>query len=348
VSEAAGGEPAGEFDLVALVCLLARTSAAGAGDLQHVRFTPETSLAYPASEVAAAGRAADADDGPTVLRTPLIGLLGAMGPMPVPYTELTAARERAGQHALFDLLALIHHPQAALLVRAHLATRFWLQHGLRTSSAAGAADDDGTTQPFTRVLCALVGTLACAAGAPRGLPWQFVVHHAGLLRRRPLPAVSLTALLHDYFGVPVAVRQFTGGYVDLPHAACTRLGNADARVGITALLGDRVFDPGADLLLHIGPVRRALFLELVAAGDAARTLAAAVAFALGPTQAFSYAVELAAEDVPPAVLPPANVIADDAPQRLGWALWLRDGDSARAFVSGPFRVAPLLPASAIQ
>lgn len=321
-----------EFDLVPLV----RMATANGQPLDAVRFVPDTTLAYPANEV----EDADAVAGGTRLRTRLIGLLAAMGPMPLPYTELASAQAQVGEHAFLDLLEMIHHAQAKQLVRAHLASRFWLQHGLRLSSRESNAAAVSGEQAFTRVLCALVGTLGCAGDVPRGLPLQFVVYYAGLLRRRPMPAASLTALLRDYFAVPVAMQQFTGGCFELPAEAYARLGADDVCLGTTALLGDRVFDPSAELTLRIGPVRLAMFLDLLPGGTGAATLAAVVAFALGPTQKFSYAVELAAEDVPPAALASAACADSQAPQRLGLALWLRNEDTACAFTSGPFRVAP--------
>jgi type VI secretion system protein ImpH len=164
------------------------------------------------------------------------------------------------------------------------------------------------------------------------------VFYAGVLAQQPCSADALARVLSDYFGVPAAARQFEGAWVDIP-ADARRLvgGDAGGRIGQDQLLGDRYFDPSLGFKLDFGPMRLKDLQTLLPGTPGADVLDRFVRFAGGPDQEFQYALTLAADEVPPARL----ASEPDAPQRLGWTLWLRAGDEPGEAISGPFAARPI-------
>ena len=109
---------------------------------------------------------------------------------------------------------------------------------------------------------------------------------AAVWARQPRSAAGLEKLVKAAFGVEARVEPFHGAWVDLPEEDLTRLGGRDAgnaRLGSTALLGSRVFDASAGIILRLGPLteaQRRMFLP-PPAGTCRADLLALVRWYLG-------------------------------------------------------------------
>ena len=102
---------------------------------------------------------------------------------------------------------------------------------------------------------------------------QAVAHYAGGIRQHPVSALFLQRILTDYFGTPVRVEQFVGGWYRVPDHARTRLGVGNAALGSTALAGDRLWQRDLRMRLWVGPLDKGRFEAFLPGGDADAWLA---------------------------------------------------------------------------
>ena len=93
------------------------------------------------------------------------------------------------------------------------------------------------------------------------MPDRFKLFHAGGLGMQTRPPEVLERLVRDFFQVPAAVREFTGGWLRLPEALCCRLGvEADSsRLGRGAVAGTRILQRQQRFRLRLGPLKLADF-----------------------------------------------------------------------------------------
>lgn len=204
---------------------------------EGVRFLQELSFAFPTAEVVAA-RAERGGDGERIaLTTALMGLYGAVSPLPAYVTErLLADDETSPARGLIDLL---HHRVLALLYRA--LTRY----------RAAVPPPDGDGLRWMRRLQAVAGLPEGGDGAVRG---ERLLGWAGLLARQPRGADALAQVIGQWFAVPCAVEQCVARWTDLPATAQTRLGEANATLGGDVVCGERVLSRATAFRLAIGPV----------------------------------------------------------------------------------------------
>ena len=111
-----------------------------------------------------------------------MGLTGPSGVLPTPYTELfidrrTQYRDRTG-HAFLDMFT---HRAVSLFYQA------WRKHRIYLPYEAGNPDG------FSRNLLDIVGVglghlQQRLAASGKGIPDQFLIHYAGLLTQKPIPA----------------------------------------------------------------------------------------------------------------------------------------------------------------
>lgn len=289
------------------------------GDI--VRFRTGSSLAYPPSDVLEL-RARE-EGVPPDLAVSVMGLVGPSGVLPRAYTETTNAALRSRSRALHDFLDLLAHRLLALFARS--GTKY------RPSRIAETADlTSAPSDPLRDALLALTGyatgglTDRLAAGtAP-------LLHYGGLFAAHPRSADRLQAMVSDWLGRPVEVRQFKGAWLALPPDQRTRLGALGFpgqfdRLGEDGAIGVRAWDVQAGIVLRIGPLDRRDFAALLPDGRTLGALVSLVRAYLGFVTGFAVNLVVQAPQVPPLQL---RRDADPAP-RLGWNTWLDAPPGAR-------------------
>ena len=150
--------------------------------------------------------------------------------------------------------------------------------------------------------------------------------YAGLLAHRPRCALGLEGLLHDYFRMPVRVLQFQGEWLRIDADKQSRLGDlgGSARLGVTAVVGARVWDVQGKIRIRLGPLTYAQYRDLMPDRQPFRQrkaffkLAHLVRTYVGPELDFDVQLVLRAEEAPELRLP---VGTEEGPQ-LGWNSWL--------------------------
>ena len=330
------------FQAVRLLEAVARVRSEEAGVATHgsvgadtapgdepVRLRAAASLRFPRGTVVELTEAPPAAEGPRrppTLTVDFFGLLGTLGALPVPYTELVLRRVRMRDETLRDFLALFDHRALSLFVRAHEKYRFPLL--FERTRWSGGRDD-----PFSAGLFALGGfgtgglrgRLACAD--------EVFLRFAGHFARRPRPAVCLARMLSAYFELPVEIEQFRGDWLTLPVAERTRLpteadpSGSNARLGADAVLGSHSFDMTGGFRVRVGPLPWEAFRRFLPTGDLLRPMSDLVRTYVGPEFAFDVVPILAPNEAP------ACRLSDEGPDvpRLGWNTWVRRDPVAKTF-----------------
>jgi len=266
--------------------------------LRHIlRFRNSLSLTFPASEIESLSidLTADAPKSGTVtgiqLTPAFMGLLGANGTLPLHYTEWIAAHEYTERdESIRACLDLFSDRSIGLFFRAW--TKYRPEH---------AIDVDGE-DPYRPLLLSLG---VRPAPQPHTQSGDFdpradaMVLYLGLLRQRPMSAAALSCILPDYFGVPIAIEQFVGGWDDIADNRQCRMGGENATLGHSGALGVRAWRHDLGVTLHIGPLCKADFERFLPGTDGARALEAMLTLVGIPGLRYMAHVMLRPEDVAP-------------------------------------------------
>ena len=296
----------GRFD-AATAIRVAEARAAAAGKALAI-------TARPGNRLAATAIAAAAETETEVrLETPLMGLAGALSPLPPAYTEIAARDRRRGAGGLAAFLDVFSGRLAQLYAAAaerHDMARLLRWHPPGRNRIVGA-------------LHALIGFGTPGMERLRPLPEDETLRHVAVLSGRIRSAEGLRAILGAELDLPVEVEQFRLRWRRLPQAELTRLGGAQ-RLGDAAAAGERAPDRGGQVRVRVGPVRYADFLSLTEGQERLRRLRGLAQLHLGPVVDFDVQVVLDRRDVP------RTQMGGDGPAaRLGWNAWARTEPAAR-------------------
>lgn len=264
--------------------------------LRHIlRFRNSLSLTFPASEIESLSidLAADAPKPGTVtsiqLTPAFMGLLGVNGTLPLHYTEWIATHEYAERdESIRACLDLFSDRSISLFFRAW--TKYRPEH---------AIDVDGE-DPYRPLLLSLGAGPAAQPRAQTGdvdPHADAMVFYIGLLRQRPMSAAALGCILPDYFGVPIVIEQFVGGWDDIADNRQCRMGGENATLGHSGALGVRAWRHDLGVTLHIGPLCKADFERFLPGTAGARALETILELVGIPALRYTAHVMLRPEDV---------------------------------------------------
>jgi type VI secretion system protein ImpH len=274
---------------------------------EAVRFRALTGLNFPASQIYALERESDDSDNPVPpqMTVAFMGLTGPSGVLPHPYTELLMERLRNKDHALIEFLDQFNHRVLSLFFRAWEKYRFPI------------GVERGLDDRFTEFLFDIVGL------GTRGLRRRFsfadegLLSYGGLIANRPHSASAMTGLLGDYFGVPAELEQFKGQWLKLDPESTSTLGRANHQLGLSTVLGTRVWDQQSKLRVKFGPLSFAQFAAFLPNGTAFKPASELTQFFAGMEFDFDIQLVLQREEVPFCKL------STQAKPALGWTTWLK-------------------------
>lgn len=235
------------FDFYQAVSLLEHATLpcrpVGLDGYQHeaVRFRGDVSLGFPPSDVIAVALPDDVH-APALVTTAVMGLAGAHGPLPVPFTEMVLQHNSARKYAARDLLDIFNHRFLSFLYRARRKHRLALSRQMPEHSEPA------------RYLRALTGMAQGASAAKRHDAANPLLRYAGLFTGGPRSMASLEALLAAHFGVQVRGEQMVGKWLDISPAEWSRIGrssNTRNALGSSTLVGKRTWDQRAGIRLHL-------------------------------------------------------------------------------------------------
>ncbi|MFZ4791408.1 MAG: type VI secretion system baseplate subunit TssG [Candidatus Competibacteraceae bacterium] len=275
-----------------------------------VRLAQEPSMAFAPATLSAF----DPGDGsrPPRLSEYFLGLFGPHGPLPVHLTEY--ARDRSRQHGdrTFARFAdLFHHRILSLFYRAWADTQ------------PTVSFDRPETDRFNVYLGAQFGLGMPSLWNRDAAPDLAKFHYAGRLVCQTRNPEGLEAILADFFKLPMRVDPFVGHWLPLDEASRCRLGETPATglLGMTAVIGERVWDCQHRFRIVMGPMNLEEFQRFLPGSDSLRRLVAWVRNYVGDELLWDVNLILKKEEVPPLQLGKGT--------RLGWTTWLSSQPLAR-------------------
>ncbi|MGB7218844.1 MAG: type VI secretion system baseplate subunit TssG [Vicinamibacterales bacterium] len=282
---------------------------------------------------------------PPRLQVRLFGLLGPNGPLPLHITEYARERLRhAADPTLSRFLDLFNHRFLTLFYRA------WAQAQPHVNRDRPGDDH------FAAYIGAFLGISPSAFRDRDTLPDLAKFFHVGTLIRQSRNPEGLTAILEQFFRVPVRIQEFVGHWMFLSSRECTYLSREGATLGSGAALGSRVWDRQNKFQIRLGPLSFAQYKSFLPGGLMLRKLVDWVRLYLSFELDWDVRLLLKQHEVPllrlgdgrAAPKPIDSGLAPPKPRsgeggRLGWTTWLgrrrRDTDAddlclmAEAFVA---------------
>jgi type VI secretion system protein ImpH len=285
-----------------------------------VRLAQEPSLAFAPATLAGC-KTAKAGGRPR-LSVAFGGLFGPQGPLPLHLTEY--ARDRiinSGDPTFARFLDMFHHRVLSLVYRA------W-------------ADAQPTVQfdrPDEDRFRAYVGALA-GMGQPSlerrdAMPDLAKRYFAGRLVCHARHAEGLQAMLSEFFELPMRIVEFVGRWLELPDDCRCVLGEAGAfapreemglgrradhqvlaQLGVSATIGDRVWDCQTKFRIVAGPMSLDHYQRLLPGGTSLAKLEAIVKNYVGLELDWELHLVLQEREIPQTEL--------GALGQLGWTTWL--------------------------
>ncbi|CAN7377896.1 type VI secretion system baseplate subunit TssG [Pseudoduganella sp. LjRoot289] len=274
-----------------------------------VRFGQDPSLTFHATALGQFLRAgSNGPDSRARLAVNFFGLLGANGPMPTHITEYVRDRLRnGGDGTLMAFLDVFHHRMLSLFYRA------------RAQAEPAISLDREESDRYAEFVGSLFGIGAPALRQRDEIGDFAKLHFAGLLANNARPASGLVSILREYFKLPVRVEQFVGHWMRLPVEIQSRLGAMEEgnRLGISTVLGSKVWDSQNKFRIVIGPMGFADYERMLPGGDSMKRLLAWVRNYAGTALDWDVRLILKKEETPALRLESAG----GRGLRLGWSTW---------------------------
>lgn len=274
---------------------------------EAVRIGSHASLSFPASEIQALQWA---DGERPSVRVNFWGLVGPLGVLPTPYTELVAERRRVRDGALGDFLDIFNHRMASLFYKAWEKSHF-------TVGFERQSDDT-----FTEILFSVLGLGTAGLRGRHSVADETFLFYSGLYGMATRPAIALEAILADYFDVPVKIEQFVGVWRQLDEADCSFLESGPVenyQLGSGAVVGEEVWDQQSRARIQIGPLPVDRYLDFLPDGSAYEPLRTLTRAFCGGDIEFEAQLILERKEVPACDLGSSG----PAGPRLGWLTWMK-------------------------
>jgi type VI secretion system protein ImpH len=307
-----------------------------------VRFKAHQSLQFPASEINHLEAPPADTDVPWKMIVTFMGLTGPSGALPRSYTTTILERARERDFALRDFLDLFNHRLISLFYRAWEKYRFWLGYERAEQTQWQVAWQDPQMSRefelrerprqdlFSDILLNLSGLGSPALRyrlsdrerliSRRTIDDETLRYYAGLLSQQRRSAIGLEALLSDFFGVPVQVQQLYGQWLRLDREYQTQLvSNGNIELGVTAFIGERLWDTQSKFRIRIGPLNYEQFQRFLPTGSAYQPLSDLARLYAGQEFDIDTQLILMAREVPPCQL---GIGTQDG-TRLGYDMWSR-------------------------
>lgn len=282
-------------------------------ETEVARFRAHPSLAFPASQIQ---RAEWPENRPVELTVNFMGLIGPEGVLPNPYTSLIIERQREGDNSLRDFLDIFNHRMISLFYRAWRKYRF------------DVASERNERDRFSRQLLSLLGLGTDGLRERQTISDDSLIYYAGLLGQRPRSAQALQQILADYFDIPVAIEQFSGGWYRLDSETQCRLSeeNTDSgELGFAAVVGDEMWSQQSRVRIVLGPLALERYTDFLPDGKSYEPLRSWVRFFSNDEWDFEVKLILEREQVPACTLGAQGI---SGPQ-LGWVSWVKSAPFGR-------------------
>jgi len=277
---------------------------------EYVSLGQDPFLEFPASNLSAVEEMAG---GRLRVLVRFLGLLGPQGALPLATTE-----EAYGWHLMRDdafprFLDLLNNRFIQLFFRAWADARPIAQH------------DRPDADRFITYLGTAIGIGSSLYRNLDSIPDAAKLAFAGLIGAKAKGASRLRSLISGLFGVTVEIDEFVGSYLPLEEGERSRVGQRNAGLGTSMLLGASVFSVQDKFRIRLYTKDLEEYLSFMPTGDRCEPLADVVFFYLG--EELDWEVELA---IPAGKVKPVELSKFG---QLGWTTWMSPkwADSTEAY-----------------
>jgi len=238
------------------------------------------------------------------MRVTFLGLHGSNTPLPSFYAEQIAhydAQESVSK-AFFDFF---HNRIVGLLYRSWRKFRYYRRY------RPGGGD------AFSRWIYSLFGLGIESSRASTRVYWPRLLCFAGMLSTRNRSPALISSVIAHAFELPsVDVEQWVKRKVPVPPMQKISLGQANARLGQSFVLGDRVQDIQGKIRICLRELDFKRFQDFLPQAQDFKTLRGLVEFMLRDQISYDLKLGLRPGEAHPITL------AKDCPGRLGWSSFL--------------------------
>jgi type VI secretion system protein ImpH len=291
-----------------LEALLPEKSAIGRSLSPHeevLRFSVKPGLAFPPSEIS--HMAHREEESPVEMEVAFMGLIGPSGILPHWYNELAVERSRRKDFAFVDFLNLFHHRLISLFYLA------WKRNRFAETYQSGAEDE------LSRCLLCLIGMGTPGLVDRVGFAPESLLFYSGLLARPVASAFDIESAVSYFSGQSAEVVQFVSRMLPLAPEDQTRVGQANARLGMEALCGSFIWESQSKFQIRLGPMSFRDFQGFLPSGHMLDRIFSLVKLMVGLEFDFEIRPFLLREEVPPCVLGAEG----PTPPLLGWSTWVK-------------------------
>ncbi len=273
-----------------------------------VRFRSRISLDFPPSEIHELKDSLDekTEEQKLEMFINFMGMVGVSGILPVHYTELVMERIRYRDTAMWAFLDIFTHRSVSMFFRAWEKYRFPIGY---------ERGDDA----FTSYLFDFVGLGTKGIRGRMAIEDESLLPYSGLIAQKPHTTNSLENMLSDYFGTKAKVLQFYGQWLGLSEESITKLGMENSGLGVSAIIGTRIWDQQSKFRVRLGAMTFKQFQGFLPNGSANKPLQSIIKFMVGLELDFDVQLVLKAKQVPSTIL---TTRAMRKPM-LGWTSFLK-------------------------
>lgn len=221
----------GEFELFQALRLLEQVSLSGAPNAPTIEYSSSSNLKFPGNSL---NKITQHERDDTIFwqaEVNIFGLTGSAGVLPYHYSELVQQRLRLRDSTLkafFDLF------NSRLI---HIFHKAWRKYRLAFSYEYHKLSAKRGEDAFTRVLSSLAGLGTRSIQDSLPMPKDSLLGISGILSRPSRSAIAVERTLQYYFGLPIAIEQFQGEWLDIPEDTQSRLPGVALPMGMNCQLG---------------------------------------------------------------------------------------------------------------
>ena len=273
-----------------------------------VRFRSRVALDFPASEIHELVESIDekTEETKREMHVNFMGMVGVSGILPMPYTELVLDRIRHRDTSMWSFLDIFTHRSVSIFYRA------WCKYRFPIGYERGSDD-------FTAYLYDIGGLGTKGLRGRMSLADESLLPYIGLIAQKPHSCNALENILSDYFGTKAKIRQFFGQWLALDRADYTRLGEKNSSLGVSAIVGTKIWEQQSKFRVRMGPLTFKQFQDFLPNGSAHQPLKSIIRFMVGVEFDFDVQLLLKKKQVPSSIL---TTRAQRRPM-LGWTTFLK-------------------------
>jgi type VI secretion system protein ImpH len=266
---------------------------------EYVAISQNPYLEFPASTLEAAERESG---GRLRLTARFLGMFGPQGALPLATTAEVYGWLRERDDAFARFVDIFQRRFLALFFRAWSDARPIAQH------------DRPDKDRFVAYIGSMIGIGTRAYQNRDSLSDFAKLEYAGLLGPRVKSASRLRSFLAGLFNAKVEIDEFVGSWLALDKGDQSRLGSANARLGVDAMVGANVFSVGDRFRVRLYARDLEQYQRFLPGSDFARELADAVSLYIG--REYDWDLELA--------IPSGKVVSARLGKgaKLGWTTWM--------------------------